>query len=73
MRKIDIDTKDNFDKLVSSIKQGTYDFWIAENYTGFEEYRTGEVKINDIDSLRCSKSNLLNQGNIIFLLLLFLI
>ena len=73
MRKTDIDSKDNFDKLESSIKQGTYDFWIAENYTGFEEYKNGEIKINDIDSLRCSKSNLFNKGNIIFLSLLFLI
>ena len=64
VRKVDIDGSDKFDKLENEIKRGTYDFWLAGNYTGFEEYRNGSVKISKIDSLRCNNANILFFGKI---------
>ena len=70
IRKIDIDSKDNFKKLEESIKRGDYEFWMNSNYTGFEEYQNGTIKINEIDSLRCNNANILYFGKIIFLAIL---
>ena len=42
-----------------------------DNYTGFEEYKNGSIKINDIDSLRCNEGSILSFENIILLALLF--
>ena len=73
VRKIDIDSKDDFNKLEDEIKKGTYDFWLADNYTGFEEYRNGSIQINEIESLRCNKENVINLRKYIFLLILIFI
>ena len=61
VRKIDIESKDDFNKLRDQIKAGTYEFWLnATNYTGFEEYTNKSIKINEIDSLRCNDAKFLN-------------
>ena len=71
VRKTELETSDKFDKLEEQIKAGTYDFWLMENYTGFEEYRNGSIKINDIDSLRCNEGNILSFGKFMILAILF--
>ena len=71
VRKTELESSDKFDKLEEQIKAGTYDFWLMENYTGFEEYRNGSIKINDIDSLRCNEGNILSFGKFMILAILF--
>lgn len=56
IRKIDIE-KDNFKNTKEAIKAGTYDYWLMDNYTGFEEYKTKNITIGEIDSLRCSNQS----------------
>ena len=70
VRKIDLESSDDFDKMEDQIKAGTYEFWRADNYTGFEEYRNGSIKINEIDSLRCNKANILQFAQHILLAIL---
>ena len=70
VRKTELESSDNFDKLEDQIKAGTYDFWLMENYTGFEEYRNGSIKINDIDSLRCNEGKILSFGKLVLLAIL---
>ena len=69
VRKLDIEESDDFDKLEDNIKKGTYDLWLFDNYTGFDEYKNKNITINEIDSLRCNNSQFLYFG----LLILFLI
>ena len=71
VRKTELESGDKFDKLRDDIKAGTYSFWLASNYTGFDEYREGTIKINDIDSLRCSEGYFLNLGKFILFAMLF--
>ena len=74
VRKLDLEDSDAFDKLRDSIKAGTYSLWLnASNYTGFEEYTNGSIKINEIDSLRCNEAKILKFGKLIILAILFLI
>ena len=74
VRKTDLETHDDFDKLRDSIKAGTYSLWLnASNYTGFEEYTNGSFKINSIDSLRCNEAKILKFGKLIILAILSLI
>ena len=58
VRRIDIDEKDAFKKTEDSIKAGTYDYWLLDNYTGFEEY-DGSLTMSEIESLRCNNSQFL--------------
>ena len=71
VRKTELESKDNFEKMEEQIKAGTYDFWLMDNYTGFEGYKNGTVKITEIDSLRCNKGNILSFGKFILLAILF--
>ena len=71
VRKTELESSDNFDKLEEQIKAGTYDFWLMENYTGFEEYRNKSITIREIDSLRCNKGNILSFGKFMILATLF--
>ena len=56
MRKVDI-KKDKFKKVKNQIKAWTYDYWLMDNYTGFEAYKEKIITINSIESLRCNKCN----------------
>ena len=56
LRKVDIDG-DKFKETKEAIKKGTYDYWLMDNYTGFDEYKNKEITIGDISSLRCSNSS----------------
>ena len=58
---------EDFDKLEDTIKKGEYELWLNESYVGFDEYRTKNITIGEIESLRCNNSQLLYIG----LLLLF--
>ena len=71
VRKTDIEESEDFDKLENSIKNGSYEVWMWDNYTGFEEYKTGNVTIREIDSLRCNHSHYLYLGFLILLFTLF--
>ena len=71
VQKIYLESGDDFDKLEELIKKGAYEFWKADNYTGFPEYKNGEIKINEIDSLRCNKANILNFGKMIMFAIIF--
>ena len=74
VRKVDLESSDDFDKLWDTIKAGNYELWKnATNYTGFEEYTNGSLTIREIDSLRCNEGKNLNFGKFILLALLFLI
>ena len=66
-----IEESEDFDKLENSIKNGSYEVWMWDNYTGFDEYKTGNVTIRDIDSLRCNHSHYLYLGFLILLFTLF--
>ena len=71
VRKTELESEGDFEKMEDQIKDGKYDFWLMDNYTGFEEYKNGSIKINDIDSLRCNEGSILSFENIILLALLF--
>ena len=71
VRKTELESGDKFDQLQENIKKGTYDFWLAENYTGFDEYRLKTVTISDIDSLRCNEGYFLNFGKFFLFAMLF--
>ena len=71
VRKTELESSDNFDKLEEQIKNGSYDFWLMDNYTGFEEYKNGSVKITEIDSLRCNEGDILSFGKFVLLAILF--
>ena len=58
LRKSDI-KGDKFKEVKNLIKAGTYDYWLMGNYSGFEEYKDGNVTISKIDSLRCNNSKFL--------------
>ena len=74
VRKKDLESKSDFDKLWDTIKAGNYELWKnASNYTGFEQYTDGSLTISDIDSLRCNEGKILNFGKFILLAILFLI
>ena len=74
VRKVDLESSDDFDKLWDTIKAGNYELWKnATNYTGFEEYTNGSLTIREIDSLRCNEGKNLNFGKFILLAILFLI
>ena len=68
-----LEDKDKFENLQNEIKGGKYEFWLKDNYTGFEEYKNGNFTIKEIDSLRCNKANHLNLGKILMLAILILI
>ena len=70
LRAVDIDG-DKFDKTKDSIMKGTYDYWLMDNYTGFEEYKDQSMKISKIDSLRCSNSQFLRYFGLLALLFIF--
>ena len=70
MRRLDIKS-DRFKQVKDSIKAGTYDYWLMDNYTGFDEYKTKSVSISKIDSLRCSNSQYLKYFGI-FAILFFI-
>ena len=70
VRREDI-KKDKFKKTKDAIKAGTYDFWLNENYTGFDEYKSGNYSIRKIDSLRCKDARYLKI--IPYLLILFIL
>ena len=71
VRKTELESSDNFDKLEEQIKNGSYDFWLMDNYTGFEEYKNKSVKITEIDSLRCNEGDILSFGKFVLLAILF--
>ena len=70
LRRVDI-KGDKFKSVKDSIKAGTYDYWLMDNYTGFEEYKTKSISISKIDSLRCSNSQYLEFFGI-FAILFFI-
>ena len=70
MRRLDIEDKDKFKEVKKSIEAGTYDYWLMENYTGFDEYKNNTTF--KIDSLRCNNSQYLKYfGLFVILLILF--
>ena len=71
VRKTELESSDNFDKLEEQIKNGSYDFWLMDNYTGFEEYKNKSVKITEIESLRCNEGDILSFGKFVLLAILF--
>ena len=71
VRKTDIEEEDAFENLEKNIKAGTYDLWLNETYVGFDEYRTKNITIGDIESLRCNHSQFLYLGFFILLATLF--
>ena len=71
VRKTELESSDNFDKLEEQIKNGSYDFWLMDNYTGFEEYKNKSVKITEIDSLRRNEGDILSFGKFVLLAILF--
>ena len=68
-----LEDKDSFKKLQEEIKGRKYQFWLADNYTGFEEYKNSNFTIREIDSLRCNQANHLNLGKFLMLAILTLI
>ena len=70
LRRVDI-KGDKFKQVKDSIKAGTYDYWLMDNYTGFDEYKTQSISISSIDSLRCSNSQYLKYFGI-FAILFFI-
>ncbi len=73
VQKIYLEDKDSFKKLQEEIKGRKYEFWLADNYTGFEEYKNSNFTIREIDSLRCNQANHLNLGKFLMLAILILI
>ena len=73
VQKIYLEDKDSFKKLQEEIKGRKYQFWLADNYTGFEEYKNSNFTIREIDSLRCNQANHLNLGKFLMLAILTLI
>ena len=73
VQKTYLEDKDKFEKLQDEIKGRKYEFWLADNYTGFEEYKNSNFTIKEIDSLRCNKANHLNLGKFLMLAILILI
>ena len=69
MWRLDIKS-DKFNQVKESIKAGTYDYWLMDNYAGFDEYKTQSISISKIDSLRCSNSQYLKYFGF-FAILLF--
>ena len=73
MRRLDI-KKDRFKTVKDQIKAGTYDYWLMDNYTGFEEYKAG-MTFSKLDSIRCSNSYFLKNFKlyaILFILISFI-
>ena len=73
MRRVDI-KGNKFKEVKNQIKAGTYDYWLMENYTGFEEYKAG-MTFTDLDTIRCSNSQFLKNFKffaIIYIILIFL-
>ena len=68
MRRSDIDGKDKFKEVKKSIVAGTYDYWLMEKYTGFEQYKNNTTF--QIDSLRCNNSQYLKYFGIFAILLI---
>ena len=66
-----LEDKDSFKKLQEEIKGRKYQFWLADNYTGFEEYKNKSVKITEIESLRCNEGDILSFGKFVLLAILF--
>ena len=73
VQKIYLEDKDSFKKLQEEIKGRKYQFWLDDNYTGFEEYKNSNFTIREIDSLRCNQANHLNLGKFLMLAILILI
>ena len=69
MRRVDIKGKDKFKAVKKSIESGTYDYWLMDNYTGFEEYKEDKLTFK-IDSLRCSNAQYLKYFGIFTIILL---
>ena len=65
------DDIEDFDKLEDTIKKGEYELWLNENYTGFDEYRTKNITIGEIESLRCNYSQYLYLGFLLLLATIF--
>ena len=63
---------DRFKEVKNQIKAGTYDYWLMENYTGFEEFKDKNISINKIDSLRCNDSQFLKNFGFFVILFLFI-
>ncbi len=57
VRRVDIKGK-KFKATKAEIEKGTYDYWLMDNYTGFDEYN-GSLTFSKIDSLRCNSSQML--------------
>ena len=70
MRGVDI-KKSKFKDVKNQIKDGTYDYWLMDNYTGFEDYKTKNITITKIESLRCNNSQYLKYFG--FLIILFIL
>ncbi len=71
MRGVDI-KKSKFKDVKNQIKAGTYDYWLMDNYTGFEGYKSKNITITDIDSLRCNNSQYLKLFGLLAILFLLL-
>ena len=69
MRRVDIKSS-RFKEVKNQIKAGTYDYWLMENYTGFEEYKAG-MTFSDLDTIRCSNSHFLKIFKLLTLLFIF--
>ena len=57
-------------RAVNLKKAGKYDYWIMDNYTGFEAYKEN-MTINKIESLRCNNFQYLKYFG--FLAILFIL
>ena len=72
MPRYDIEGKDKFKQTKEQIKKGEYQYWLADNYTGFEQYKTHNITINEIESLRCNNSNYLKYLGLLAIFLILL-
>ena len=72
MLRGDIDGKDNFKKTKEQIIKGEYQYWLNDTYKGFEQYRSDNFSIGEIESLRCNNSQYLKYlGFLAVFLILF--
>ena len=71
MRGVDL-KKSKFKDVKNQIKAGTYDYWLMDNYTGFEAYKTKSISINKIESLRCNNSQYLKFFGLLAIIFILL-
>ena len=68
MRGVDL-KKERFKEVKEQIKAGKYDYWLMDNYTGFEAYKEN-ITISKIESLRCNNCQYLKYFGLLAILLI---